>query len=103
MNTNLQIGKKALLFSLKNDANELVSLKDFLGSPIVLYFYPKDDTPGCTKEACNFRDSFTKLNAYGVTVFGISKDNAKSHQKFKEKYNLPSKYIYVQRYTHFGT
>ena len=89
MTTNLQIGKKAPDFSLKNDENASISLKDFLGKTIVLYFYPKDDTPGCTKEACDFRDSLTRLSAAGAVVLGISKDSVKSHQKFKEKYELP--------------
>lgn len=89
MTTTLQIGKKAPDFSLKNDENISISLKDFLGKTVVLYFYPKDDTPGCTKEACDFRDSLTRLSAAGAVVLGISKDSVKSHQKFKEKYELP--------------
>lgn len=89
MTTTLQVGKKAPDFSLKNDENTSISLKDFLGKTIVLYFYPKDDTPGCTKEACDFRDSLAKLSAAETVVLGISKDTVKSHQKFKEKYQLP--------------
>lgn len=85
----LQIGEKAPLFTSLNDENQLISLDDFTGKPIILYFYPKDDTPGCTKEACGFRDIFTNLSQKGVVVMGVSKDSVKSHQKFKEKYQLP--------------
>src|SRR5215510_1635712 len=73
-----------------NDANgETVSLKDLRGQKVVLYFYPKDDTPGCTKEACSFRDAFTKFKKRGIKVLGISTDNEASHQKFVKKYQLP--------------
>ena len=72
------------------DANgEPVNLKDFRGKKVVLYFYPKDDTPGCTKEACSFRDSFSKFKKLGIEVFGVSLDSEKSHQKFIDKYSLP--------------
>ncbi len=86
---DLQIGKKAPDFTAQNDENKFISLKDFLGKFVILYFYPKDDTPGCTQEACDFRDALKKLSAYNVVVIGISKDSIKSHQKFKEKYQLP--------------
>jgi thioredoxin-dependent peroxiredoxin len=87
--TNLQLGEKAPDFAIPNDESKPISLKDFLGKPVILYFYPKDDTPGCAQEACDFRDSLTQLSAQGAVVMGISKDNVKSHQKFKEKHNLP--------------
>ncbi len=64
------------------------SLKDYVGKKIVLYFYPKDDTPGCTKEACSFRDNINKLKEKGVTILGVSPDNIKLHKKFKDKYGL---------------
>jgi peroxiredoxin Q/BCP len=73
-----------------NDANgETVSLKDLRGQKVVLYFYPKDDTPGCTKEACSFRDEFATFKKRGITVLGVSPDNEKSHKKFETKYKLP--------------
>jgi len=72
------------------DANgEPVNLKDFRGKKIVLYFYPKDDTPGCTKEACSFRDAFSKFKKQGIAILGVSPDSEKSHQKFTAKYKLP--------------
>jgi peroxiredoxin Q/BCP len=74
---------------LTDDSGSLVSLRDFLGSYVVLYFYPKDDTPGCTVEACSFRDTNQDLVAKGVKVIGVSKDSVKSHQKFKTKHSLP--------------
>ena len=63
--------------------------KDFRGRPVILYFYPADDTPGCTKEACNFRDDYSEYQKSGVTILGVSPDSVKSHIKFKEKYQLP--------------
>ena len=73
-----------------NDANgETVSLKDLRGQKVVLYFYPKDDTPGCTKEACSFRDAFAKYKKRGITVLGVSPDSEASHKKFETKYKLP--------------
>jgi thioredoxin-dependent peroxiredoxin len=75
-------------FSLKDQNNQNHSLKQYLGQWVVLYFYPKDDTPGCTKEACNFRDSFHTLQQLGVQILGISKDSVSSHQKFAKKYQL---------------
>ncbi|HEY6244733.1 MAG TPA: thioredoxin-dependent thiol peroxidase [Pyrinomonadaceae bacterium] len=72
------------------DANgEPVNLKDFRGKKVVLYFYPKDDTPGCTKEACSFRDAFSRFKKQGITILGVSPDSEKSHQKFTAKYKLP--------------
>ncbi|GIW43975.1 MAG: peroxiredoxin [Candidatus Binatia bacterium] len=82
-------GKAAPDFELLDAAGRRVSLSDFAGRDLVLYFYPKDDTPGCTKEACGFRDSWKELQKLGVAVVGVSPDNAESHQKFIKKYKLP--------------
>jgi peroxiredoxin Q/BCP len=76
-------------FSLENQDGETVKLSDFLGKPFVLYFYPKDDTPGCTTEACSFRDDYSEYQKMGVKIVGISPDSVKSHQKFQNKYDLP--------------
>ncbi len=85
----LKAGDKAPSFSAKTYGGKSVKLKDYLGSKnIVLYFYPKDDTPGCTKEACSFRDNLARLNNANTAVLGVSVDNVKSHEKFKEKYEL---------------
>ena len=85
----LQIGDPAPDFTLPNQAGESISLSQFKGQRVVIYFYPKDDTPGCTKEACNFRDQWSVLEQHGITVLGISKDGAASHGKFIAKYDLP--------------
>ncbi|RMF92966.1 MAG: peroxiredoxin [Candidatus Schekmanbacteria bacterium] len=85
----LKEGDKAPDFTALNDEGKKVSLSDFKGKIVVLYFYPKDNTPGCTNEACSFRDSYEKIKSLGVVVLGISLDNEESHKKFKEKYNLP--------------
>lgn len=85
----LKVGQKAPAFSVKNEAGEVVTLKSLSGNKVVLYFYPKDDTPGCTKESCDFRDNFARLKKAGVVVLGVSKDSQGSHQKFKTKYDLP--------------
>jgi peroxiredoxin Q/BCP len=79
---------KAFDFKLKDQNENTVSLSDFSGKWVVLYFYPKDDTPGCTKEACNFRDGRAVLEELGAVVIGISKDSVSSHKKFSEKYGL---------------
>ena len=84
----LKVGDKAPTFSLKNTEGQTVKLSDFKGKKVVLYFYPKDDTPGCTKEACAFRDDYSQLKKRGVVVLGVSADDQKSHQKFTEKYSL---------------
>ncbi len=85
----LEVGKKAPLFSLPNVDGKKVSLKDYLGRNVVLYFYPKDMTSGCTKEACDFRDLFPNFNSSNTVIIGISVDSISSHQKFIDKYNLP--------------
>ncbi len=76
-------------FKLKDQFGKEHSLKDYLGKWVLLYFYPKDDTPGCTKQACEIRDSWSKFKKIKIVVLGISKDSIKSHKKFAEKYNLP--------------
>jgi peroxiredoxin Q/BCP len=81
-------GKLAPAFSLTNDAGKKVSLKDFRGKRVILYFYPKDDTPGCTTQACAFRDAEANFSKADAVVLGVSKDDVKSHQKFKTKYKL---------------
>ncbi len=76
-------------FSLPDETGKVRTLKEFRGQPVVLYFYPKDDTPGCTKEACNFRDDYHIYQENGVVILGISPDSAESHTKFKNKFSLP--------------
>jgi peroxiredoxin Q/BCP len=83
------VGDKAPSFSLKDSFGNTVSLKDFTGKKVVLYFYPKDNTSGCTKEACDFKDSFPEFNKLNAVVLGVSADSEKSHQGFSAKYNLP--------------
>lgn len=85
----LQIGDSAPDFSLPDQAGTPVSLASLKGKRVVIYFYPKDDTPGCTKEACNFRDQWSAFAEHDITVLGISKDGAASHAKFIAKYDLP--------------
>ena len=85
----IQEGKPAPPFTLQDQDGEDVSLADFAGRDVVLYFYPRDDTPGCTKEACGFRDSWKELQKLGVAVLGVSPDSGASHQKFRAKYKLP--------------
>ena len=85
----LEPGDKAPAFSLTDAAGRTVSLGDFAGKDVVLYFYPKDDTPGCTKEACGFRDAWDELRELGVTVLGVSADDGDSHRRFAAKYRLP--------------
>jgi peroxiredoxin Q/BCP len=82
-------GKKAPAFTLTDAAGKKVSLRDFAGKDVILYFYPKDDTPGCTKEACGFRDGWSELKKLGAVVLGVSPDSAASHAKFAAKYKLP--------------
>ena len=85
----LEIGMKAPNFTLKDKNGVDVSLSDFLGKKVVLYFYPRDNTPGCTRQACAFAGAYKQFEAKGVEVIGISKDSVASHVKFAEKYNLP--------------
>lgn len=85
----LKIGRKAPAFSLLDQDGETHTLKQYAGQWILLYFYPKDDTPGCTKEACMIADVYKDFKRMKVNVLGVSKDNVKSHKKFAEKYSLP--------------
>jgi peroxiredoxin Q/BCP len=85
----LEVGDKAPDFRTKDQDGEAVSLRDFRGRKVVLYFYPKDDTPGCTKEACGFRDDYAKFRKRKIDVLGVSVDDEKSHKKFAEKFDLP--------------
>ncbi len=85
----IEEGKAAPAFTLTDADGKKVSLSDFKGRDVILYFYPKDDTPGCTKEACGFRDNWKTLEKEGVAVLGVSADGAESHQKFAKKYKLP--------------
>ncbi|MHB1947238.1 MAG: thioredoxin-dependent thiol peroxidase [Gammaproteobacteria bacterium] len=84
----LKIGDKAPDFSLLSDTNETISLASLRGKKVILYFYPKDNTPGCTREACDFRDGLPQFTDKNTIVIGISKDSPEKHQKFKQKYNL---------------
>lgn len=86
---SLEIGDKAPDFTLPTDGSGTVSLKALKGKPVILYFYPKDDTSGCTKEACGFRDALPDFTKTGAAVIGVSKDGVASHDKFKKKYKLP--------------
>ncbi len=85
----MQEHDKVADFTLQNEDGNPVKLSDFAGKPVVLFFYPKADTPGCTIEACGFRDQFARLQAAGAIVLGISRDTPKAQKKFKEKYELP--------------
>ena len=85
----LKVGDKAPEFELLNQHNETVKLSDFKGQKVVLYFYPKDNTPTCTEQACNIRDNYTQYTSKGIKVFGVSPDSAKKHQNFIKKYDLP--------------
>ncbi|MGH2582130.1 MAG: thioredoxin-dependent thiol peroxidase [Anaerolineales bacterium] len=85
----LKIGQPAPDFTLPDETGKKHKLSDYRGKTVVLYFYPKDDTPGCTKEACNFRDDYMKYKAMGAQILGVSPDSVKSHEKFKNKYSLP--------------
>jgi peroxiredoxin Q/BCP len=87
--TLLEVGAKAPDLSTLDQDGSKVSLKDFRGRKVVLYFYPKDDTPGCTKEACSFRDGWSKFRRSKIEVLGVSVDDEKSHKKFAEKFDLP--------------
>ena len=88
-----EVGKPAPEFTAPTTTGEVVSLSDYRGKKVVLYFYPKDDTPGCTVEGCGFRDHYQKIRELGAEVLGVSVDDAESHQKFTQKYNLPFKLV----------
>ncbi|ACO32085.1 MULTISPECIES: thioredoxin-dependent thiol peroxidase [Acidobacterium] len=85
----MELHEKVANFTLQNEEGETVNLTDYAGTPVILFFYPRADTPGCTIEACGFRDHFKKLQKEGVVVLGISRDTPKAQKKFKEKYDLP--------------
>ena len=85
----MQVGDKVENFTLQNQDGKEVSLTDFKGKPVVLFFYPRADTPGCTIESCGFRDAFEKFQKAGIVVLGISRDTVKDQKKFKDKYDLP--------------
>src|SRR5262252_8254860 len=85
---DLKIGQKAPDFTVIDDKGQKVKLSDFKGRKVVLYFYPKDDTPGCTKEACAFRDGIAEIKKKGAVVLGVSADSVESHKKFKSKFDL---------------
>ena len=84
-----KLGERAPEFTLMGHDGRSVSLADLRGRPVVLYFYPRDDTPGCTKEACGFRDTWSEVEKTGAAVFGVSPDSVASHEKFRTKYRLP--------------
>ena len=89
MTARISVGDKAPAFSVADDSGAQVCLRDFKGRPVVLYFYPKDDTSGCTTEACGFRDHWNAVQKAGAVVLGVSPDGVASHQKFRAKYQLP--------------
>lgn len=86
--SDFRVGDNAPAFSAPDETGKMHSLKDYKGQKVVLYFYPKDDTPGCTTESCAFRDNFKAFGKMNVAVLGVSKDSVKSHAKFKEKFDL---------------
>lgn len=92
----LNPGDRAPEFTLPDTQGNLVSLSDFRGQPLVLYFYPRDNTPGCIKEACGFRDLYAQYQAKNITILGISADDAKSHSKFVTKYQQHSLYCVMK-------
>ena len=91
--SSMKVGDKVPVFTTLDDSGHPVSLSDFKGKSVVLYFYPKDDTSGCTKEACDFRDAFPRFGRTDAEVIGVSPDSVESHRKFKEKYELPFKLL----------
>lgn len=108
MSTSLKEGQKAPDFTGVNEKGEKVSLSDFKGKKLILYFYPKDDTPGCTKEACSLRDDYKELKDAGFEIIGVSPDKEAKHQKFIDKYELPFSLIadtekeILQKYDAYG-
>lgn len=101
-------GKKAPAFKLKNQNGETISLTDFSGKKLAIYFYPKDDTPTCTVQACNLRDNFKSLQQHGIEVIGVSPDEVESHKKFENKHQLPftiladPKHVMLEKYGVWG-
>lgn len=87
--TSLQVGDKAPVFSGRDENGNIINLKDYKGKGLILYFYPKDDTPGCTAESCDLRDNYKKWLSLGYDVLGVSPDNEAKHKKFIEKHSLP--------------
>jgi thioredoxin-dependent peroxiredoxin len=85
----LSVGDTAPNFTVKDTTGNTVTLANLAGQPVVMYFYPKDDTPGCTKQACSFRDNYAQYTSKGITVFGVSMDDESSHQAFTAKFDLP--------------
>src|SRR4051812_23472017 len=85
----LEPGQAAPEFSAKNQDGKTIKLSELKGKPVLMYFYPKDDTPGCTKEACSFRDEYAKFKQKGAVILGVSAQDEASHRKFREKYHLP--------------
>jgi peroxiredoxin Q/BCP len=85
----IEVGDKLPIFSLYNQDGKRIDISNYIGKPMVIYFYPKDDTPGCTKEACSFRDEYHHFTKSSVTIFGVSGDSIASHKKFQSKYRLP--------------
>jgi peroxiredoxin Q/BCP len=85
----IEVGVAAPVFSLPDENGQTHNLKDYFGNTVLLYFYPKDDTPGCTTEACNFRDDYSAYQEAGVVILGVSPDSPEKHTKFKAKYDLP--------------
>ena len=108
MMTNLTEGSKAPAFQGKDQNEKTVALADFKGKKVVVYFYPEDDTPTCTIQACNLRDNFGLLKKHGITVLGISPDEVKKHKKFENKYELPftliadPQHIIIDKYDVWG-
>lgn len=86
---HLKVGDKAPEFEVKNEEGETVKLSDFVGQRVVIYFYPKDNTPGCTTQACNLRDNYTEIREKGIVILGVSADDEQKHKKFSEKFDLP--------------
>lgn len=87
--TSLEVGEKAPSFTLQDESGATVRLADFAGGPVVLFFYPEDDTPGCTQQACGFRDEFAGFRELGAEVFGLSPDPVESHASFRKKFSFP--------------
>jgi peroxiredoxin Q/BCP len=108
MATHLQVGDKAPGFTGVDQNNLNVSLKDYAGRKVVLYFYPENDTPACTAQACNLRDNFSSLKAQGYEIIGVSPNDVESHQKFRGKYELPftllsdPKHVIINKYGVWG-